>query len=117
MGAEEIHWGFSEINDLDLLHSKLNMSTKLNHKNGDKTMSEDLLIEKEDKIGKLKTLLTVMLHFDISSLGGICLPNLSICYKHQIKIQYNEADNISTSSTPIMYLAISIFFLSRLCWL
>jgi len=50
MGAEEIHWGFSEINDLDLLHSKLNMSTKLNHKNGDKTMSEDLLIEKEDKI-------------------------------------------------------------------
>jgi len=50
MGAEEIHWGFSEINDLDLLQSKLNMSTKLNHKNGDKTMSEDLLIEKEDKI-------------------------------------------------------------------
>ena len=54
MGAEEIHWGFSEINDLDLLHSKLNMATKLNHKNGDKTMSEDLLIEKEDKIGKLE---------------------------------------------------------------
>ena len=54
MGAEEIHWGFSEINDLDLLPSKLNMATKLNHKNGDKTMSEDLLIKKEDKIGKLE---------------------------------------------------------------
>ena len=55
MGAEEIHWGFSETNHLDLENSKLKMSTKLNHKNGDKTMSEDLLIEKDDKIGKSLT--------------------------------------------------------------
>ena len=54
MGAEEIHWGFSEANHLDLEDTNFKMSTKLNHKNGDKTMSEDLLIESEQKIGKLK---------------------------------------------------------------
>ena len=53
MGAEEIHWGFTETANIQLENPKLTiMSTKLNHKNGDKTMSEDLLVEKEDKIGE-----------------------------------------------------------------
>ena len=65
MGAEEIHWGFTETNNLHLGDPKFIMSTKLNHKNGDKTMSEDLLIEKEDKIGSSKCQIALIMHVKI----------------------------------------------------
>ena len=55
MGAEELHWGtpVSDIEDLLTIASHSHtMTTKLNHKNGDKTMHEDLLSNGGEKIGE-----------------------------------------------------------------
>jgi len=54
MGVEEFHWGavsesISVTNLLPITESA-KMTTKLNHKNGDKTLQEDLLSEKQEKI-------------------------------------------------------------------
>ena len=55
MGAEERLWGTHSDIETELLtiasHSHA-MTTKLNHKNGDKTMHEDLLSNGGEKIGE-----------------------------------------------------------------
>ena len=55
MGVEEFHWGaVSEsisVTNLLPITEAAKMTTKLNHKNGDKTLQEDLLSEKQEKIG------------------------------------------------------------------
>ena len=48
---------FSEDTFIDILHftadnKNTKMTTKLNHKNGDKTLQEDLLSDKQEKIGE-----------------------------------------------------------------
>ena len=58
MGAEERHWGppVSDIEELLTITTRgATMSTKLNHKNGDKTMHEDLLSNGGEKIGEWQT--------------------------------------------------------------
>ena len=59
MGAEEFPWGPpSDIEELLTIASTgAAMTTKLNHKNGDKTMHEDLLSNGGEKIGEIQTLL------------------------------------------------------------
>ena len=61
MGVEEFHWGavsesISVTNLLPITESA-KMTTKLNHKNGDKTMHEDLLSNGGEKIGEIRALL------------------------------------------------------------
>ena len=55
MGAEERLWGTHSDIETELLtiasHGHV-MTTKLNHKNGDKTMHEDLLSNGGEKIGE-----------------------------------------------------------------
>ena len=42
---------FSEESWSEIEEFHRNMTTKLNHKNGDKTLQEDLLSERQEKIG------------------------------------------------------------------
>ena len=50
MGAEEFHWG--TVSDIQDMTTMTTHATKLNHKNGDKTLHEDLLSNGQEKIGK-----------------------------------------------------------------
>jgi len=51
MGLEEVHWAnVSEESWSEIEEFHRTMSTKLNHKNGDKTLQEDLLSERQEKI-------------------------------------------------------------------
>ena len=54
MGVEEFHWGaVSEsisVTNLLPITEAAKMTTKLNHKNGDNTLQEDLLSEKQEKV-------------------------------------------------------------------
>ena len=49
MGAEEFHWG--TVSDIQDMTTMTTHATKLNHKNGDKTLHEDLLSNGQEKIG------------------------------------------------------------------
>ena len=46
-GSLQVLWGLSEIEELQLPDYAVKMSTKFNHKNGDKHLAEDLLSNKE----------------------------------------------------------------------
>ena len=77
MGAEELHWGtpVSDIEDLLTIASHSHtMTTKLNHKNGDKTMHEDLLSNGGEKIGEI-SLDFYLIHKQLSCLGLRLLPH------------------------------------------
>ena len=47
---------FSEESWSEIEEFHRNMTTKLNHKNGDKTLQEDLLSERQEKIGQMRVM-------------------------------------------------------------
>ena len=62
---------FSEESWSEIEEFHRNMTTKLNHKNGDKTLQEDLLSERQEKIGDkyfiVILILFIFISFDLNS--------------------------------------------------